>query len=210
MNKEKVLRFIQMKGWSLILIFLLSFVGWYYLLGSINEYKKEEVFSIFTESYGIKNDKLLDPLLDEYKEHGIQKLNHYNFSSNDSHIADYYQRFGESSDLVILNEQELIDMKEFVSTKYYSKDEVLNYFPEWTSEYQFYSYQEIYCGLKIYDKNDSRYNAKFNFNSFLEFENENNPQSYYLMINRSSVHFNNDSLLGRNITRDILEVIKNG
>lgn len=208
-TKEMIGNFLQSRGWLMIMVLLLSYTGWYYVLNALNEYKKEEVFTLFTESYGVKNEAIISNLQNDFKEHGILKIEHYDFSPNRSNIGDLYTRFGADSDVLILKEKDLVDMEDVIGEVFYTTSEVLSYFPNW-SQYEFYTDSEISCGLKVYDSENKNYNQNLKFDQFLNFENAETPESFYLLINRGSIHFEAIADVGVDIMNKIFEEIKHG
>lgn len=191
-NRKKIKTFFYYNGGISILIALLSFSVYYVVLSSIDSIKPYEQISIFSSTFGIKDDSLKDELSIKLKEKGVVEVNIYNYVPNDTNIADYFDRFGLSSDFNILPESDLVEMKEYISSYYVTlTQEVINRFnSEAISNLDYYSYQSNQYGFKIYDKEDETYNSKLSFDQYFDFVSESqSKESYYLLLSKSSLNF---------------------
>lgn len=189
MTKEKVKTFFQYRMWLVLLIFLFTFVSFYWILHALNAYKPEEKFSLFAECYGL-NDKesfdSIDKLLEDKK---IPEFNYYLYSPDNKDIASYYSKFGSKSDLIILKESDLDEMEDTITNNFMILDDMLD------GSYQYYKYTTNSYALKVYSYNDDSYNQTIKLSSMLNFENE-SQDNYYLLINNKSVHFNKKTTAG--------------
>lgn len=190
MNRDKIKNYITYSWYIILLVCIFSYTLSYYVVSSLTKYKKEEVFSIFVTSYELKDKELEKKLLNKYHELGIEQVNIYNYLYEDKDIASYYANFGKKSDIVILYEPDLNEMKEYI------KD---NFICISISGYETYDYDGKAYAIKIYDSNS---NENYLYNYF-EFQGD-IKCSAYLLINIDSVHFSSKEDLGYLIINDLL------
>lgn len=198
MKKSKVKLFITNHIWLILAIFLFSFALSYWVITLENRYKKDEKFSIFVESWGINNEKLFKDIEEEIKEK-ISSFNYYCYAPDDINIASYYSRFGNESDILILKESDLIESKEGIKSTFLILDEkILNI----CDRESFYVYEDYKYGIKIYDNNDVSYNKNNPISSDYIFDKE--DESFYLLVNKKSVHFGKDKEIGYKVLKSLL------
>lgn len=193
-NKTKLKDYLTYSWYIVLLVAVLSYTLSYYLVSYVNEYKREEVFSMFVTSYGIKDNSLEDRIYDKYVGDGINKVNIYNFSYEDEDISSYYANFGEKSDLVILYESDLEEMGEYIENKFVQLNEYMD-------EYNTYSYEDKAYGILI---NDNKNSGSSFLSSCFEFDGKIDKPSY-LLINKTSPHFTFKDSIGYNILNDLLK-----
>ena len=193
-NKTKLKDYLTYSWYIVLLVAVLSYTLSYYLVSYVNEYKREEVFSMFVTSYGIKDNSLEDRIYDKYFGDGINKVNIYNFSYEDEDISSYYANFGEKSDLVILYESDLEEMGEYIENKFVQLNEYMD-------EYSTYSYEDKAYGILI---NDNKNSGSSFLSSCFEFDGKIDKPSY-LLINKTSPHFTSKDSIGYNILNDLLK-----
>ncbi len=187
--------YLTYSWYIVLLVFVLSYALSYYLVSYKTEYKKEELFSIFVTSYGVKDQELQNRILNECQETDIKEVNIYNFSYEDENIASYYANFGEKSDLIVLYETDLLEMKEFIGDRFL----LLN--NTYSENYQTYNYENCAYGIKVFDFNNKENSL---FDKYFNFEGKINKDSYVL-INKKSVHFENENAIGYKILNKLLK-----
>lgn len=193
-NKELIKNYITYSWYIILLICLLSYVLSYYLIDNLLAYSLEETFSIFVTSNKYIND-LNTPIKDKYNKYGIELVNIYNYKYDDDNISSFYTSFGEQSDLVILYESDLIDMKEVIDEKYV----ILNSL-SYINEFNNYMYNNNIYGIEVYsNNNDSSF-----LNNYFDFSNEKELKAY-IMINKNSCHFKDDNDVGYLILNDLIK-----
>ena len=181
--KKKIFNFLQYYSWVCLVIFILSFTSWYLILNAIDSVKQYEKIQIFSSCYGLKNKKFSDELREYLKDDKVLEIDTYTYNPYDSNISKYYDKFGYSSDLVILREQDLLDMKETVSINYLPiDDEYLKYIT--SNNLDYFAYESKNYGIEIYNHSKD----ELEFENLFEFKVENKTDNYYLMINNSSIN----------------------
>lgn len=193
-KSNQIKDYLTYSWYVILLISVLSYALSYYLVSYVNEYSRNEIFSIFVTSYGIKDNSLKNKIKEKYISFGIEQVNVYNFSYEDKNISSYYSNFGVKSDLIILYEKDLDDMKNYIQDYYLSMN-------EYSNNYQMYKYEDNSYGIKIYEENNqeiSYLNEWFNFDGEIK-------SSSYILINNKSPHFDTFSSIGYNILNDLLK-----
>ncbi len=197
---EKIKTFLQYRMWLILLIFLFTFVSFYWVLHAINAYKPEEKFSIFAECYGVKNQETFDSIDQMLNEKKVPSFQYYLYSPEDKDIASYYSRFGVESDIVILKEKDLLEMEDTIMDHFMILNDVLD---ASYANYEYYSYESHHYALKVFSKNDDVYNQKITLTTVLNFTSQ-NQEDYYLLINHKSVHFSKKTSVGYEVINALL------
>ena len=201
-NKNGTFKDYITYSWRLLLIVLIfSYAFWYYVVSWRTEYKKEETFSIFITSYDW-NNQLEDELYNEFKDDGILDFNVYNFSIDDKDLSSYYTNFGVKSDILILYEFDLNDMDEYIDDYYMVIPS------KYSNQFDCFKYNEAPYGIKLYDNENNEYNNSL-INKYNVFSGEKN-QDVYILINKKSVHFDNEQDIGYSVLDYILAGDING
>lgn len=191
-DKNKIKNFFSYYSWLAILTLVVSFAGWYYVISAINAYAPNEELNFFIESYGLKNDKTFDDLKTYMKDDGVLNVEVYNYSPDSDRISDYWDAFGRNSDIAILHQKDLDDMKEFIKDSFIKIDTSLEekMFNGFQSSYDFYTFESDKYAIKIYDSKDAEYNKKFKYHDWITFKKEETASyDYYMLFLKSSYNF---------------------
>lgn len=195
-TKKKFSTYFTYYGVFSLIVSLLICVGWSYILNAINEVQAYEKINIFIESYGISNSfelNLYDELKEKDSSNSIYEVNVYQFSPKDEKLTSYYDSFGKSADIVILIEEDLIDMNEYIVDNFLELSDSLlsETIKNKINDYDYYEFESKRYALKLYDK-DKSYSY---LNDKITYCKEGEQQyTYYALINNNSVNLGNYSL----------------
>ncbi len=193
-NKGDASNFFLYFSLPLIIVFVLIFVAWYLIFQVLNHVFSFEKINIFLECEKVNIDigeDLYDYLHEiSSEDYKVKELNIYAYSSSDSSIGEYYQAFGTNADILILSRQDLIDTDEYIDDNFleFSSD-LKSYLPVLSNDFNFeyFDYNGKSYALKIYDSKDEEYSSQLGFNTWLEFETDEQgekiDEEYYLLIN---------------------------
>jgi len=190
-TKKKITTFLTYHGVFALVISILICFTWSYVLKTIDEVKPYERVNIFMETYGV-DKKLENDIYDFIKENDETKLlyevNIYQFASNNEKITTYYESFGKNADLLILIEEDLIDMKEYLDDNFLQlSDELLfRTLGDKKDIYTYYQFDNKNYALKIYDKDNETYQYRKDVINYTAEGKTNH--NYYLLINNKSVN----------------------
>lgn len=196
-SKSKILNFFMFYGWSIIIFSLISFAGLTILLSRINRINDNQRFSIFFCAYGLKEERHKDELFEQLKDEGVLQVNYFDYLLNDSKIVTYYSAYGEMSDINIMSERDITDMKEVIANHYLPlSNDLLNELGL-DAKYARYAYENTEYGIKIYDKEDASYNDNLSYQEWINFSNDNgDTDSFYILIRKNSVNFGKSTTYG--------------
>jgi hypothetical protein len=199
--RNKKSHFFTYYFYIIILVVTLSFTLSYYCLNLKFTYKKNQIFNFFTLSYQTLDDnQIIDKLASLYQD-DIKEFNLYNFTSSNKNLTSYYTRFGASADLLILSSDDLSDMDEVIKENFIPLDNL-----HLDSFYQYYTFDEVNYGIKVYQKGDETYNVQTSFSSCFDFASD-GKDAYYLLININSLHFQTSDDIGYAILDSYLEEV---
>jgi len=191
-DKKKIKDFLVMDGWVVILIALVSYVGFYWAIEAIDSIKDYERIDYFIESYGLKDNTLAEDTLALLKENGVLESNVYDVSPDSSTKNAKFARFGAYSDICVLNQTDLDDVMEVIGDNFLplSSSFKAGYEDGLSKNYSYYSaYDEDYA-IKIYDPADVSYSGQFTFGNLMTFAKDGaDPEAYYLVIPLNSVNY---------------------
>lgn len=195
--KNKIKNFFTY--YSFVIILSLVFFSALFYVVNYNLYKPKnyEKISLFIEAsdtinrnYGADLEK---KIIDKTKnsEHPVYEVTDYLYSANNSSLTSYYEKFGKSSDILILKEEDLTDLKEndILNESFIKINDSMN---ERINTLGFDVYLDnssnVY-GYYVYKKDDSQYNEKFNFDKVF---NVISSYNYIILFNINSVNFLDD------------------
>lgn len=183
-SKGKLWSAIESWGWAYLLSCLLSCLLLAYSSHILTDYKGFEVFSFFFEAYESK-DYAWEALAKSACP-GIEKVEVYDVSPSESLKGEKFASFGETSDLLILLEADLLDMKEVIRDylRPFSAEEESSFLPSWAKPFS--AFGEDFAFL-IHDGDDPSYNSLFPFAEQFSFGEK--GEDFYLCASSSSVHF---------------------
>ncbi len=191
MNK-KITNFLTYNFLFIIGSFFIAWAAFSLINNRIYEVKETERINIFIESPTCLDSSYISDFNTKMKEkHSeIYETNFYYYSGSNSKVSDYYEKFGKTSDLIILSKVGLDSLKE--------NDMLSEYFLPITTDmntkinsdsslelYKDKDDKNIY-GYTMYSKENSSYNSKFNLDKKFTLEVEGD---YVLLINYDSKNF---------------------
>lgn len=220
MLKKRISNFILYNLIFIILIFGLSFAGFYLINYNIFKFKNYEKIDFFVEAFDYNDDSYLA----KYKEGIVRKTSSSNtpilsseiycYSPLDTDYTNYFTKFGVNSDILILSSDSLKNLEEGKLLKEYfvPLSEAFISSLNLDSNKYYINDEEIF-GLQVYSKDDSELNKNTNFDKLFMFDNSVYKLDFYLLINKNSVNFS--SLMENNITNNgvdalnyLIEVLK--
>lgn len=220
MLKKRISNFILYNLIFIILIFGLSFAGFYLINYNIFKFKNYEKIDFFVEAFDYNDDSYLA----KYKEGIVRKTSFSNtpilsseiycYSPLDTDYTNYFTKFGVNSDILILSSDSLKNLEEGKLLKEYfvPLSEAFISSLNLDSNKYYINDEEIF-GLQVYSKDDSELNKNTNFDKLFMFDNSVYKLDFYLLINKNSVNFS--SLMENNITNNgvdalnyLIEVLK--
>ncbi len=220
MLKKRISNFILYNLVFIILIFGLSFAGFYLINYNIFKFKNYEKVDFFVEAFDYNDDSYLV----KYKEGIVRKTSSSNtpilsseiycYSPLDTDYTNYFTKFGVNSDILILSSDSLKNLEEGKLLKEYfvPLSEAFISSLNLDSNKYYINDEEIF-GLQVYSKDDSEFNKNTNFDKLFMFDNSVYKLDFYLLINKNSVNFS--SLMENNITNNgvdalnyLIEVLK--
>ena len=220
MLKKRISNFILYNLIFIILIFGLSFAGFYLINYNIFKFKNYEKIDFFVEAFDYNDDSYLA----KYKEGIVRKTSSSNtpilsseiycYSPLDTDYTNYFTKFGVNSDILILSSDSLKNLEEGKLLKEYfvPLSEAFISSLNLDSNKYYINDEEIF-GLQVYSKDDSEFNKNTNFDKLFMFDNSVYKLDFYLLINKNSVNFS--SLMENNITNNgvdalnyLIEVLK--
>lgn len=207
-DKSKDKSYFYYFGWTIPVFLGVFYLLFFVIFQGVYRVKPYERIDIFIAAYGVNDNYYQNEITKQFKDDGLVEVNIYDYPVNDSKIYDYYQAYGESSDFVILSEGDVNEMKEVIKDKYVPLDTLATDCPT-INHYDVYQYDSISYGIKIFDKADDIYNAKYDFTSHINFTLEGKEKTdYYLLINKSSVNFDkeNNHILGYKVLEYYLDI----
>ena len=180
-------------GWT-ILAFLGGFFLIFFLIFQARFYiRRNEKIEIFIAAHGLKDDSFATSMQKEFAKDGIVEVNLYSYLEDDINVYNYFSANGEQADFIIFSETNVKDLEGYVVYNYYDLSNFTNLVPS-INQYDYYQYDNVSYGIKIYDKEDENYNTSHLFSNFIEFNKEGKEsESYYLLVDVDSPHFNLDN-----------------
>lgn len=182
-NKAVVGHFLEYCWIFVIALGIFSYTIFYYPIHKINEYKSYEKIVFFSAAGFVKEKDFADNILDRFED-DILKVDVYDYSSKDTLLGTLYESFGAKADFLVLSEKDLIATKDAITKNFYALD---NNFLASNDNYDYYAYESINYGLKVFDHENDDYNNKYKFSAWIDFDGDDN---YYLLANKNSVNFN--------------------
>ena len=183
-NKKVIGHFLEY-SWVFIIAFgFFSYTVFYYPIHKINEYKSYEKIVFFSEAGFFKEKDFEDKILERFQDEILQ-VTVYDYSSKEPYLGTLYESYGARSDFLILSEKNLLTVDKFISDNFINLDD--NFLKSNDNNYDYFTYDTLKYGLKVYDYENSDYNEKYKFLDWIEFDGNDN---YYLLANKKSVNFN--------------------
>ena len=192
MNKKKVLNYFTYYGWT-IPVFLIAFwVIFFFVFQNIYAPKKYQKLVIFYAAYNLKDKSIHSKMNKALKPYGCLDVEYYSYSLNDKQIVTNYNALKDNCDYFVMSENDLKEMKEEIDKQYKSLSNELLERVKANNEYQFYSYNDVKYGFKIYDKDNKAYNQMTGFDQYVNFVSGDNKDNFYLVTNIKSVNFDDE------------------
>lgn len=195
--KNKIKNFFTYYSFVVILALIFFSAIFYVINYNLYKPKNYEKINFFIEASDAINrnygNDLEKRLIDDTKEsnHPIYEVNYYLFSANNSDLTSYYEKFGKESDILILKEEDVKDLKDndILNESFININSNMN---ERINTFAFDTYTDnsnnVY-GYYVYKQNDSEYNSKFNFDKVFSIIDTYN---YIMLFNVNSINFLDD------------------
>lgn len=207
-NKRQRINFFTYYGWTIPLFLVGFWVTFYFIYNNVYAPKKYEKLVMFYAAYNLKDNSIHKEMKNALKPYGCLEVDYYDYSLTNPEIAKYYNTLKPNTDLFVMSEQDLTDMKEEISGQYMKLSNIILDKIHIPTTYQYYSYDETTYGIKIYDKNDNDYNQFTKFQNWINFSFEDKTDNFYLVINCDSVNFDDEK--GHTLGYKGLEYLLNG
>ena len=199
-NKELLSAHVANHWISYLIYAIVATFIWCYAITLWTKDKPKEVVTIYVLSYGCESDNLaskLEEVKDDYLRH--VRVN-YDDRTN-PYVNIKYQGLGTSCDIVIVPESFIESMG--VESVYSSLDK--DYMTSIFGELEYYTIDEKYYGIKLFDKNSED-------NGYIKFKLEDTEdENYYIFLNKKSLHMgeiNNSDMDGA--IKILKELLNNG
>ena len=188
-DKSKDKSYFYYFGWTIPVFLGVFYLLFFVIFQWVYRVKPYEKIDMFIAAYGVNDRYYQNELIKELGKDGLIEVNIYDYPVNDKKIYEYYQAYGETSDFVILSEGDVSEMKEVIKDKFVSLDNLSTDCPA-INNYETYQYDSLSYGIKVFDKENETYNAKYDFTTHINFTSEGKEKTnYYLLINKSSINF---------------------
>ena len=181
--------FLAYFGWTIPIMLMVFWASYFFIYRQIYATKPYEKITILYAAYGVKDNSLHTKHKSELESHNCYEVNHYSYNRDSQDLIKHYNALAPLCDYFVFSETDLNDMHEAieknfkpVSTDLVSKCNI-------PSSYSYYSFGTTNYGIKLYDKSDETYNSGKYFSNYINFSNGTNVDSYYLLINKNSVNF---------------------
>ncbi|MCH5180955.1 MAG: hypothetical protein J1F32_07055 [Erysipelotrichales bacterium] len=198
-SKKLFNHFLEYRWAPLIGCFLISYILFYFSLHKINAYKDYEKIVIFSAGGYLEDQNLKDYILTNCPN--VLSVDIYAYSSNDDMLVNLYQAYGKNADFLVLSTDDLKAMEDIIPEYWIPYDENL-ISSVLLQKFEYYTYNDINYGLKLFDSSNEDYNSKYHFNDFISFDGK---QDYYLLCNLNSVNFSKEEV--KNKTDNGYEVL---
>lgn len=191
MNK-KIANYLTYNFFFIIGSFFIAWAVFSLINNRIYEVKETERINIFIESPTCLDSSYIENFDKKMKEKqsDIYEINFYYYSGKDSNVADYYEKYGKTSDLIVLSKTGLDVLKEndLLKEYFYPIDSDMNSKINSDSSLEIYKDKnnKFIYGYTIYSKENSEYNTKFSFEKKFKLEVD---SDYILLINYNSKNF---------------------
>ena len=185
-------------GWTIPVFLGVFYLIFFLIFQGVYRVKPYQKIDMFIAAYGVNDTYYQKHILNEFEDNGLIEINIYDYPVNDAKIYDYYQAYGEKSDFVILSEGDVNEMKDVIKDKFVSLNSLSTDCPS-INHYESFQYDSTSYGIKVFDKDNDSYNAKYDFTTHINFISEGQVETnYYLLVNKESVNFDkeNNHILG--------------
>ena len=185
LTKRKIKHYIEYNWIIIILIFIITYVFFFYTISNIDAYISYEQLNFFIVARALKDEDLKNDLMNQDKR--ILKYNWYLYPPELDNLYVLYQAFGENADILLFSKSDLEDLSSTIKGTFLQiEGEFKNSLMEGVKELETFQYENKDYGLKIFDCNNEDYNNKYNFSAFLDFANN---DDYYLVFAKNSKKF---------------------
>ena len=190
-TKQDRMTYFAYYGWT-IPVFLVAFwVIFFFIFQQMYAPRRYEKLVFFYAAYYLKDDSFHKELRKDLQPYGCLDIDYYSYSLDDKSIASKYNSLKDNCDYFVLSETDLKDMDEYIANQYMVIDDSLINKAGIPSDYEFYSFGETKYGIKLFDK-DREYKYNDKFSNWINFSNGSNTDSFYLVINKTSINFNEE------------------
>ena len=156
---------------------------------------------MFIATYGLKDNNYYKELEKRFADEGLIQANIYSYIESDNNVYNYFMANGEKADFIIFSETNVNDLQDYVIYNYYNIETLEDGVPI-LKEFDYFLYDNVPYGVKIFDGDNDDYNKRFSFSDLIEFTTpKKDNESYYLLIDTDSPHFDkeNEHTLGYSV-----------
>ncbi len=198
MNK-KVTNFLTYNFLFIIGSFFIAWATFSLINNRIYEVKENERINIFIESPTCLDSSYISDfdtkMKDKHSE--IYETNFYYYSGSNSNVTDYYEKYGKTSDLIILSKTglDVLKEKDMLSEYFYPISDSMNSKINSNSSLEVYKDKDnkFTYGYTMYSKENASYNTKFALEKKFKLEID---SDYVLLINYDSKNFSLEEKTG--------------
>lgn len=196
--KEERRTFFAYFGWTIPVFLAVFWVMYFFIFNQIYAVKPFEKLTFFYAAYGLKETSFHEDMRKELEATPCYEVNYYDYSLNDSTIYTKYSAVKDSCDFFIFSEHDLNEIGDTIGNNFKQVDDNQELFSqvELSAHYTFYLHSGIKYGIKLFDKDDEVYNEATKFKNYINFTFGDKKDSFYLVINKNSVNFSSEHILG--------------
>ena len=188
-SKKDFHTFLAYFGWTIPVLIAVSWASYFFIFRQIYATKAYEKITLLYAAYGLKDNSIHSKLLNKLESHTCYEVNHYSYGRNSQDLIKHYNAIAPSCDFFIFSETDLNDMHEAIEKNFKPVSVDIITKSSIPASFTYYSFNTVNYGLKIYDKNDASYNDGKHFDNYINFSNGTETDSFYLLINKNSVNF---------------------
>ena len=183
-SKKGIKTHFSYNWWVYVVLPVLAISVIFYSFYLKDRLKANEQITIFTEINIADKREIRKGLLDELKDDGILKINFTDAAGANEMKYTLLEAQGFSlSDILIFSESTFNDS--IIANLVQFDDDFVNQIKAKNEHVEIYQTLNSHSyGVKIFDFDDKEYNEKFNFSSWLNFDNL--EENYYMVLNSKS------------------------
>lgn len=193
-TKKRLIHKLSYDWMKLVAIVVTIVIFWTGMFMWIFRIKTSEEIILFTSAYHIerKEESKMKSFL---SESGVKKVTYTIYPSSEQNYNSVLMLKGlGEADLLILSKS---DLESLDCARYFVVlDESLMSEHLQEQEWDFYYKNDVPYGVMIYQNGNDTYNEKLNFESWLQFTQDDTSNDYYLLINIASENVGDYSLAG--------------
>lgn len=192
-TKENYNTFFSYFGWTIPVFLIVFWAIFYFTFRQIYATKPYEQLVFYYAAYGLKDNSVHNKLQKALEPKQCYEVNYYDYTRDSSEAYKSYTAVSSICDFFVFSETDLNDMQDAVKSIFMP---ITNEFADkihLPAAYSFFQFESVNYGIKLNDKNDATYEQNKKYSSYINFSKGSNTDSFYLVINKNSVNFNEDA-----------------